>query len=354
MRSFFTAMYVFLVLFITPLFSQTPTLKPNAATIQDVNWAGTLYAGSLGPIIPTIGLSADALSSAFYLKSDVAKYKSGIDALHARGMKYWMNIDFTVPEISPNKIVADGQGITDTLFGASYDFDGTLVHGLGGGYERNPGRPAWRNYIIECMKRGIDAGADGSQSDGGGGLFHLSFDSDDLQAFKDYVTANSINTADWNPAAQTYLAYLKSKGFTKAQMDFNLNDEGSYGTGSPPLARQWIQFKASQILKAWKNISDSAKAYAQTKGKDFTILTNNPSFGFITGFATFNIDYSGGEYFDWENASRYPLFGSTTVIHKLIQSLGKRHTLWTSPTDDGGGAKWNTQQQIETNLHAVV
>jgi hypothetical protein len=338
-------------------FAQQPTLTPNAADIYGNAQAGTIFVGNYGPIIPTHGADVQGFALPFYLKGDVDKHKAIISAARARGMKYTMNLDLSVPEINPSAIVADNQGITDENFGVVLDFDGNKVKGLGGEWMRSINRPAWRNFIIDCIKRGIDAGVDESGHDGGAMLFSYSFDPDDLEAFKTWIQQNSISPGDWDINTETYNSYLKRKGKTIA----DIPGDDQFGEWyqrvlALPLYDKWLYFKTEQIKKSMKIIVDTVKAYAvSTKNKNFNVFTNmgGNAFGGWSGFCYFSGIQSFGEYFDF--GSRYPLTGTTTPRHRLIQSLGLRNNIWSMPTfDASGSAYWNTQSQIEQNYHTIA
>ncbi len=310
--------------------AQNSSLFPHATWLQDVHWAGTIYAGIGAPVMVDVQAHAGSHGElTFYLKADVEKNKPYIEEIHAQGRKYWLNLDATRLEgVSAQDIVNDGQGITDTLFGAQVSLEGHVYSD-----RKSINRPDWRNYVISCIKRAIEAGADGSQHDGGTPPYD-SFDDDDQQAFKQYVIDNGINTYDWDYNTTTFSEYLISKG---------KNDNNVFDTSNDPVEVQelidhWKSFKAWQTLKSWKIVHDSCSTYAQSLGKDYTLAVNAASaYGTRDGHAYFASDYYIGEFFGWGNY--YPLTGSVTARSKMAEAFGKRFICWSGPTlediDDG-------------------
>ena len=324
--------------------AQDVQLFPGATWLQDVHWAGTIYAGISAPIMVDVQAHAGNHGElTFYLKEDADKARPYIEEIHSRGQKYWVNMDASRLEgLTGQDIVDDNQGITDPYFGAKVSLEGHVHDSY-----KNINRPAWRNYVIKCIKRAIDAGADGSQHDGAWPI-NDSFDDDDLEAFKQYVIDNSINTYDWDYNNQTFAEYLLSKGKT----DDNVFNNDSDPEEVKELIKHWKDFKAVQTLKSWQMISDSCKTYAQSLGKEYTLAVNAASeFGTKKGHAYFACDYYIGEFFGWGNY--YPLTGSVTARAKMAEAFGKRFICWSSPTlediDDGDP---NTGYGIEIDSEA--
>ncbi len=327
------------------LFGQSVSLFPHATWLQDVHWAGTIYAGISAPVMIDVQAHAGHNGElTFYLKADVEKAKPLIDEIHAQGKKYWLNLDASRLEgISAQEIVDDDQGITDTLFGAYVTLEGNVSS-----VKKSINRPAWRNYVIACIKRAIEAGADGSQHDGGWPPFG-SFDDDDLQAFEQYVLDNGINTYDWDYNTETFREYLLRKG---------KNDDNVLNTENDPVEVQelvdaWKSFKAIRTLESWQIVRDSCQTFAQSLGKDYTLAINAASdFGARGGHVYFASDYYIGEFFGWGNY--YPLTGSVTARAKMAEAFGKRFICWSGPTlediDDGDP---NTDYGIEVNSEAL-
>ncbi len=323
-------LFAFIFVAITRMNAQNTALFPNATWLQDVHWAGTVYAGIGAPVMVDVQAHAGAYGElTFYLKGDEVKAEPLIEAIHAQGRKYWVNIDASRLEgVTAQEIVNDGQGISDTLFGSHVSLEGHVSSD-----KKSINRPAWRNYFIACIKRAIDAGADGSQHDAGWPPYD-SFDDDALNAFKEYVIDNGINTYDWDYNSMTFREYLLSKGKTDATVFDNDGDP----TEVKNLIDAWKTFKAIRTLNSWKIIKDSCQTYAQSLGKNYTIAINAASkFATRDGHAYWASDYFIGEFFDWGNY--YPLTGSVTARAKMAEAFGKRFICWSSPTledlDDG-------------------
>ncbi len=333
-------------LFWGKLAAQSPDLFPNATWLQDVHWAGTIYAGIGAPVMTDVQAHAGEHGElTFYLKSDVEKAVPLIDEIHAQGKQYWINLDASRLEgVTSQEIVNDGQGISDTLFGCYVSLEGHVE-----AEKKSITRPAWRNYVIACIKRAIEAGADGSQHDGAWPPYG-SFDEDDLDAFKQYVIDRGINTYDWDYNSSTFAEYLLSKGKT----DDNVFDTDNDPTEVKELINHWKTFKALRALHAWQTIKDSCQTFAQSLGKEYTLALNSRSaFGTKDGHVYFASDYYIGEFFDWGNY--FPLTGSITVKAQIAEAFGKRFVCWSSPTledlDDGDP---NTGYGVEIESQAEM
>jgi len=75
------------------LIAQNSTLFPEATWLQDVHWAGTIYAGIGAPVMVDVQAHAgDQGELTFYLKSDVEKAVPLIEEIHSEGRKYWINL----------------------------------------------------------------------------------------------------------------------------------------------------------------------------------------------------------------------------------------------------------------------
>ncbi len=317
-------------LFLVNLRAQNQNLFPQATWLQDVHWAGTVYAGIGVPLMVDVQAHAGSQGElTFYLKSDVELAKPFIEEIHAQGRQYWLNLDATRLEgVTSQDIVDDDQGITDPYFGCKVSLEGNVSVDV-----KSITRPAWRNYVISCIKRAIEAGADGSQHDGGWPPYD-SFDEDDLNAFKQYVIDQGINTYDWDYNAMSFAEYLISKG---------KNDDNVFNTDNDPasvkeLLDDWKTFKAIRTLQAWQAIKDSCQAFAESLGREYTLAINAASkFGTRDGNAYWAADYYIGEFFNWGNY--FPLTGSVTARAKMAEAFGKRFICWSSPTlediDDG-------------------
>ncbi len=302
-------------------------LQPEASTIWDAYFPdGGHRANSdrLFPVIPTIGYNSEATSASFYFDSDVALLQPGITALHNRGMKYYMFLEFYVLEIDTDTLLATDPLIPDADFGLTYNLDGSKSAST-----RSINRPDYFDFTLRCIKRGIDAGADGIQFDMAGQEFLDSFDPDDVAAFVDYLKDNhpssvwtsegivNIDTLDYRKWIYDY------KGITNFPLTTDINS-------STPLARYWYLFKVQRIQDSWKALSDSTKAYAQNNyGREFTIVGNNYHFGTAGQHGIQTMGNVCGEYFSF--TERYPLKGTTTTRHKALQSCGKRNLMWTTP-----------------------
>ncbi len=315
---------------IVQIHAQNASLFPNATWLQDVHWTGTVYAGISAPVMVDVQAHAGYHGElTFYLKEDEEKARSYIDEIHANGRKYWANIDASGLEgVNAKDIVNDGQGISDTLFGAF-----VTLEGLVSSVKKSINRPAWRNYLISCIKRSIAAGANGSQHDGAWPPFD-SFDDDDVEAFEQYVISNGINTYDWDYNTETFREYLLRKGKT----DENVLDTDNDPIEVQELVDDWKSFKAVQSLESWQIVQDSCQAFAQSLGKEYTLAVNAASaFGTRNGLVYLAGDYYIGEFFGWGNY--YPLTGSVTARVKMAEAFGKRFICWSSPTlediDDG-------------------
>lgn len=320
----------FFLLLILPalLFAQKPSLFPDATWLQDVHYAGTVYGGIPGGVITSVQAHLHGIEYMFHVKSDVEKARPLINDVHSLGKKYWVNLDGTVVEGNIQAILNDGQGITDSLFGAVMTLEGKQLI-LGPSAIRNINRPAWRNFLISCIKRAIDAGADGSQHDGAYFRPYDSFDDDDVAAFKSYVLSNSIATGDWNASTTTFRQYLLGKGKTDDNVFSNDADAANVRT----LIGHWKRFKITQLKASWKAVKDSCSAYAASKNKSYTIALNcGSAIGEDAGTPYFVSDYAIGEFFGW--GSLWPYTGELTVRTRLFESLGKRFVNWSPPTLD--------------------
>jgi len=79
---------------LSQLMAQSATLFPDATWLQDVHWAGTIYAGIGAPVMVDVQAHAgDQGELTFYLKSDVDEAVPFIEEIHAGGRKYWLNLD---------------------------------------------------------------------------------------------------------------------------------------------------------------------------------------------------------------------------------------------------------------------
>ena len=306
--------------------AQQPNLFPDATWLQDVHWSGTIYAGVPGPIIPSVQAHLNGQEYMFHLKSDVEKARPYIEALHSQGKKYWVNLDGYLLEGNIDSIINDGQGITDPTFGAARSLEGNTFS-IGETYVRSINSPAWRNFLISCIKRAIDAGADGSQHDGGGTVGSDSFGDEELIAFEQYINDNSISTSDWNPASINFREYLLGKG----KNDNNVLDNDSDPQSLKDLMQHWHDFKAVNSLKSWKMVKDSCYDYAQSKGKEYTIALNaGGALGTHLGHTYFASDYAIGEFFQWGNL--FPLTGTLAAKSRAFEAIGKRFICWSSAT----------------------
>ncbi len=324
------AVMVITVLFVftsNEIKGQQPALFPDATWLQDVHWKGTVYAGVPGPLMPSVQAHLNGVEYMFHLKSDVEKARPLIEALHAEGKKYWVNLDGGIIEgTNIDSIINDGQGITDPNFGAFHTLQGNLMY-LGESVIRNINRPAWRNYLISCIKRAIDAGADGSQHDGGATSTYSSFDDEEVAGFTQYVQDNGISTGDWNPNSMNFREYLLSKG----KNDENVLDNDSDPQNIKDLMEHWKDFKAINTLNSWQMVKDSCRVYAESKGKDYTIALNAGSkIGTRFGNTYLVSDFAIGEFFDW--GSLFPYTGTLAAKVKAFEAIGKRFILWSSPT----------------------
>lgn len=329
-RNYFVLQIIFL--FLGYNLVNASKLQPEAATIWDAYFPdGGHRANSdrLFPVIPTIGYNSEASSQSFYFDTDVDLYKDGIATLHARGMKYYMFLELYWLEVGVDTLLATDPLITDPDFGAVVNLDGSVNN-----TQRSINRPAYRDFFIRCIKRGIDAGSDGIQIDMAGEMFIQSFDPDDEAAFVSYLKANHPSSV-WTSQGIGNIDTLHYRNWL-----FNVKGFGSFpetfdlGAGDPPLAKYWLLFKIDQIQKSWKIISDSAKNYAQTKyNREFTIIGNNAYFGRLSQHGIATMGDVCGEYFEYTN--RYPLKGTTTTLHKSLQAFGKRNLVWSVPWNDG-------------------
>lgn len=331
---------------LSQLMAQSATLFPDATWLQDVHWAGTIYAGIGAPVMVDVQAHAgDQGELTFYLKSDVDKAVPFIEEIHAGGKKYWINLDASRLEgVTSQEIVDDGQGINDTLFGCHVSLEGHVEE-----HKKSITRPAWRNYVISCIKRAIEAGADGSQHDGAWPP-NDSFDDDDLEAFKQYVIDNGINTYDWDYNTTTFAEYLLGKGKT----DDNVLNTDNDPTEVKDLIDRWKSFKAIRSLESWQMIQDSCQTFAQSKGKEYTLALNAASaYGTKNGHVYLTADYYIGEFFGWGNY--FPLTGSVTAKAKMAEAFGKRFICWSSSTledlDDGDP---NTGYGVEIESQAEM
>lgn len=329
MKKIYFYLPILLISFLVNSSSLASSLQPEAATIWDAYFPdGGHRANSdrLFPVIPTIGYSSEAPSYSFYFDREVDLLKPGIDVLHERGIKYYMFLEFAVLEVEVDSILASDPSLSGPDFGKVYNFDGTV------GHDRSINRPEYRDFFLRCIKRGIDAGADGIQIDMAGGEFLDSFDPDDVAAFNVYLKNNypatlwtsegiaNIDTLDYRKWLYNY------KGITEFPITFDPN--------SPvPFARHWLLFKIQRIQDSWKALSDSAKAYAMNNyGREFTIIGNNYAFGKMGQHGMQTMGDVCGEYFGY--TTRYPLKGTTTTRHKALQAIGKRNLIWSTPSPD--------------------
>ena len=340
---------LFLGMFFTALsqlIAQNAILFPDATWLQDVHWAGTIYAGIGAPVMVDVQAHAgDQGELTFYLKSDVDKAVPFIEEIHSAGRKYWLNLDASRLEgITSQEIVNDGQGISDTLFGCHVSLEGHIEEN-----KKSITRPAWRNYVISCIKRAIEADADGSQHDGSWPP-NDSFDDDDLEAFKQYVIDNGINTYDWDYSTTTFAEYLLSKGKTDDDVLNTDNDPAEV----KELIDHWKTFKAIRSLESWQMIKDSCQTYAQSKGKEYTLALNAASaYGTKNGQVYLTADFYIGEFFSWGNY--FPLTGSVTAKAKMAEAFGKRFICWSSPTlDDIDDGDPNTGYGLEIESQAEM
>ncbi len=341
-----------LLMFLTGSHAQNSDLFPQATWLQDVHWAGTIYAGIGAPVMIDVQAHAGSHGElTFYLKGDGEKNRPFIDEIHDQGHKYWLNLDATRLEgVTSQDIVDDDQGISDPYFGCKVSLEGNVDMDI-----KSITRSAWRNYVISCIKRAIEAGADGSQHDGGWPPYD-SFDEDDLSGFKQYVIDNGINTYDWDYNSMTFAEYLRSKGKTDDNV-FNTDDDPNE---VKELIDDWKNFIAMRTLESWQIIRDSCQTYAQSLGKDYTLAVNAASkFGTRDGNAYFAADYYIGEFFNWGNY--YPLTGSVTAKAQMAEAFGKRFICWSSPTledlDDGDpntGYGEDIESQAEMTLAAQL
>lgn len=318
--------FLFYFLTFSQLFSQKPTLFPDAIWLQDVHYAGTIYGGIPAGVMTNVQAHLNGIEYMFHLKSDVAKAKPLIDYVHAQGKKYWVNLDGTVIEGNEKAIVDDGQGITDTLFGAIITLQGNR-RTLGKSLIRSINRWEWRNFLISCIKRAIEAGADGSQHDGAGLISYESFDDEDVEAFKNYVITKSISTGDWSYSTSTFKQYLLSKGKTDDDVLNTDNDTQNLKN----LINYWKEFKEYRTKLSWQALKDSCNNYATSKNKKYTIALNAAgAFGEPEGVVYTVNDYAIGEFFGWGNL--FPYTGTLTVKNKIFEAIGKRFVNWSGPT----------------------
>ena len=317
---------VFMFLLSTVAYAQQPTLFPHATWLQDVHFAGTVYQGIPAPLMPSVQAHLGGLEYMFHVRSDVEKARPLISAVHAQGRKYWVNLDGSFLEGSVDSILADGQGITDPYFGVCRTLEGQYLI-IGGKNQHSVVDSAWRNFLVACIKRAIDAGADGSQHDCAWTEPPDAFNAHDMTPFRDYITALGVSTGTWVPATQTFRQYLISIGKT---------DETVMNTDGDPaevkaLLQHWYEFKSVRTRQGWQALKDSCTAYAATKGKEYTIALNGASnIGGASGAGYAVTDYAIGEFFEW--GELFPYDGALTARVKAFHSIGKRFVLWSPPT----------------------
>ncbi len=329
--------------------SQIPQLSPVAATIWDAYFPDGAHRATsdrLFPVIPTIGYNTNATSQSFYFDTDVALYAPGIAELHTRGIKYYMFLEFTVLEVSIDSLMAHDPLIPSKDFGACVGLDSSY-----GGLSFN--RPDYRNFVIRCVKRGIDAGADGIQFDMAGSQFEASFDPDDVVAFREYMKENydpSVWEAEGVGDIDTldYRHWLYNDlGYSEFPVTF---DESPT---DPPLKKEWILFKLHQIQESWQIFSDSMKGYAMSQyGREFTIIGNNGALGLFGQHGLRTMGDVCGEYFGYSDD--YPRRGFTYPNHKLSHAIGKRHLIWSLPWNDGDEGEGCNCQNVEFDLHMMA
>ena len=308
------------------LLAQQPNLFPDATWLQDTHTAGTIHAGIRGPIMPSVQAHLEGLEYMFHLKSDVDIARPLIEAVHSQGKKYWVNLAGDIIEGDVEAILNDGQGISDPLFGTLRTLEGNVML-LGDNSLRSINNHEWRNFLISCIKRAIDAGADGSQHDGGGTIGSDSFDDDEVAAFNEYIFDNSISTGDWNPSSINFREYLLGKG----KNDNNVLDNDSDPQNLKNLMRHWQDFKAVYTLESWKTVKDSCNTYAESKGKNYTIALNAGSaLGTHLGHTYFASDFGIGEFFQWGNL--YPFTGTLAAKSRTFEAIGKRYICWSGAT----------------------
>lgn len=352
---------VSLVLFILLLFSHTEnkaqdqSLFPDAVWLQDVHWSGTIHAGVPAPIMTNVQAHLNGVEYMFHLESDVEKARPHIEALHAQGKKYWVNLDGGIIEGNIDSILQNNPEISDPNFGAFHSLEGNLFL-LGESVIRNINRTEWRDFLISCIKRAIDAGADGSQHDGGGTSTYHSFDDEEIDAFSEYIQNNGISTGDWNNGSMNFREYLLSKG----KNDDNVFDNDSDPQNVKDLIQHWYDFKAVNTLNSWQIVKDSCKLYAESKGQDYTIALNAGSaVGTHLGHTYFASDYAIGEFFNWGNL--FPFTGSLAAKSKTFEAFGKRYICW-SAASLGDMPDANTydnfpspiQENVEMHLAATL
>jgi hypothetical protein len=317
---------ILLFLLAPAIFAQQPTLFPHATWLQDVHFAGTVYQGIPAPLIPGVQAHLGGLEYMFHVKSDVEKALPLIAAVHAQGKKYWVNLDGSFLEGNIDSIIADGQGITDPRFGACKTLEGQFLI-VGGKNQRGITNPEWRNFLVACIKRAVDAGADGSQHDCAWTVPPEAFDESEMIPFKEYMASLGVSTGGWNPATQTFRQYLLGQGKTDATVTNNDSDPDDLRA----LMHHWYEFKSYRTRLAWQMLKDTCSAFAASKGKEYTIALNGASnLGSAAGSGYTVSDFAIGEFFDW--GQLFPYDGLLTARVKAFHSIGKRFILWSPPT----------------------
>jgi hypothetical protein len=142
--------------------------------------------------------------------------------------------------------------------------------------------PAFRDYQISLIKKAIDLNADGwyfdnlasnfSPTDTGAGL-GSHFDEYTMQTFSKYLN-QKFSAEDWkkigaSPDNFNYAEFLRNKGYKNADLTSENKDWTKI-----PLILEFRRFLSQQYISAFSQISQEAKKYAETKGRNFTISGN--------------------------------------------------------------------------------
>ena len=237
---------------------------------------------------------------------------------------------------SPDAIVAMGDA------GKAYDLDGTALDWF------MFTRSTHRNYLIDAGKTAIDLGANYLMLDNAAlnNLGTLSFDSENISAFRDYLSANytvgelasmgvsEVSTFD-------YADYLKSaEGGSYTDTD-SLNDN----IPGDDLWYAWIEAVEGVERAFYEQWTSELRSYALSTHSRNVYLGANRSVGPSQWANIDKLDYAMSETFI--DTLGYPFY-NLDHVYKNARNFNKRFWSWGFPANTG---QFNGSYEPYGNLH---
>ncbi|MFA5032497.1 MAG: hypothetical protein WC614_05695 [bacterium] len=288
------------------------------------------------PIVPTVNGG-----NTFYFPEDADMMSGYVSLIKSLGVKYCgaqepMRLDEDPPYFAKG-VYQRLPSLGDS--GTEIDLDNKKISYGPGSYADTIWshccyRPVWRNFLINCMKRAIDAGSEV-------GVYDIAlltasapqcFCPQHNAGFKNWLDSkydslelagmgiHNINTFDYADA-------LRDSGWTANTFRNEITNNGGEGIW---LWDEWQPFNYFTIQDFWNSLSSSLKNYSDSVyGRTFYITGNawvqDARMCLIDSY----MDYVSYEFFF---ESDYPVEANAAWTYKTTLSRGKRGDIWNKPT----------------------